>query len=40
MDAEAGWPDEVRTLCAALRASANGKSGRYRESLRKRAPTA
>jgi UDP-N-acetylglucosamine acyltransferase len=35
MENEDGWPQEVRCLCAALRASAAGRSGRYRESLRK-----
>jgi len=38
MEREDGWPEEVRYLCAALRASAAGKHGRYRESLRKRPP--
>jgi len=36
MDKEADWPPEVRALCQALHDSAAGKSGRYRESLRKR----
>ncbi len=35
---EDGWPEEVRRLCASLRASAAGRSGRYRESLRKKPP--
>lgn len=35
---EVGWPVEVRQLCAALRASAAGRHGRYRESLRRRPP--
>jgi UDP-N-acetylglucosamine acyltransferase len=38
MDGEPGWPEEVRVLCASLRASADGKHGRYRESLRKKPP--
>jgi UDP-N-acetylglucosamine acyltransferase len=38
MDGEDGWPEEVRILCAALRSSAAGKHGRYRESLRKKPP--
>jgi len=38
MENEVGWPQEVRDLCDALRASAAGKSGRYRESLRRRPP--
>ena len=38
MENEEGWPQEVRHLCLALRASAAGKSGRYRESLRKQPP--
>ena len=38
MEREDGWPDEVRHLCASLRASAAGTSGRYRESLRKKPP--
>jgi len=38
MEHEDGWPDEVRHLCASLRASAAGTSGRYRESLRKKPP--
>ena len=36
MENEDGWPEEVRRLCTSLRASAAGKSGRYRESLRKK----
>ncbi|MBL7140830.1 MAG: acyl-ACP--UDP-N-acetylglucosamine O-acyltransferase [Planctomycetes bacterium] len=36
MENENGWPDEVRHLCAALRHSAAGRSGRYRETLRRR----
>jgi len=35
MENEDGWPEEVRCLCASLRASAAGRSGRYRESLRR-----
>ncbi len=35
MENEDGWPEEVRRLCASLRASAAGRSGRHRESLRK-----
>jgi len=38
MDREDGWPEEVRILCAALHASAAGKHGRYRESLRRKPP--
>jgi len=38
LEREDGWPAEVRFLCAFLRASANGKHGRYRESLRKKPP--
>jgi len=38
MENEDGWPQEVRDLCAALRASAAGKNGRYRESLRAKPP--
>lgn len=38
LDQEKGWPEEVRYLCDHLRASAAGKHGRYRESLRKRPP--
>ena len=38
MSRETGLPDEVLHLCAALGASAAGRSGRYRESLRKRPP--
>ena len=38
MEKEDGWPEEVRYLCAALRSSASGKHGRYRESLRKKSP--
>jgi len=38
MDREDGWPDEVRHLCDTLHASAAGRNGRYRESLRKRPP--
>ena len=35
MGDEDGWPQQVVDLCAALRASAAGKSGRYREALRR-----
>jgi len=35
MENEDGWPEEVRCLCASLRASAAGRGGRYRESLRR-----
>ena len=35
MEREDDWPEEVRYLCAFLRASAIGRHGRYRESLRK-----
>ena len=35
LEGEDGWPEEVRYLCAFLRASALGKHGRYRESFRK-----
>jgi UDP-N-acetylglucosamine acyltransferase len=38
MDNEDGWPEEVRYLCASLRATGSGRNGRYRESLRKRPP--
>jgi len=38
MESENGWPDEVRHLCAVLRHSAAGRSGRYREALRRRPP--
>lgn len=38
LENEDGWPPEVRSLCVSLRASAAGKSGRYRESLRKKPP--
>ena len=38
MEHEDGWPEEVRYLCAFLRAAAQGKHGRYRESLRKKSP--
>jgi UDP-N-acetylglucosamine acyltransferase len=38
MDQEGGWPPEVRYLCGFLRASAQGRHGRYRESLRKKPP--
>ncbi|MCX5682632.1 MAG: acyl-ACP--UDP-N-acetylglucosamine O-acyltransferase [Planctomycetota bacterium] len=38
MEKEEGWPEEVRFLCEFLRASASGKHGRYRESLRKKPP--
>jgi len=38
MENEDGWPREVRDLCVALRASAAGKNGRYREALRKKSP--
>ena len=36
LEQEDGWPAEVRYLCDFLRASASGKHGRYRESLRKK----
>jgi UDP-N-acetylglucosamine acyltransferase len=36
MDNEADWPQQVRDLCLALRHSAAGRNGRYRESLRRR----
>jgi UDP-N-acetylglucosamine acyltransferase len=36
MKHEPEWPDDVRFLCEALHNSANGKHGRYRESLRKK----
>jgi UDP-N-acetylglucosamine acyltransferase len=36
MEHETDWPAEVRFLCQFLRLSADGKHGRYRESLRKR----
>ena len=39
MEREDGWPEEVRYLCTFLRASAAGKHGRYRESLRKVPPS-
>jgi UDP-N-acetylglucosamine acyltransferase len=38
MGREDGWPEEVRYLCDFLRRSADGKHGRYRESLRKTPP--
>ncbi len=38
MGREDGWPEEVRYLCEFLRRSADGKHGRYRESLRKTSP--
>jgi len=38
MEKEEGWGEEVRYLCAALRATSSGRHGRYRESLRKRPP--
>jgi len=38
MESENGWPDEVRHLCAALRHSAAGRNGRYREILRRHPP--
>ncbi len=38
MDAEDGWPEEVRYLCTFLRQSAEGRHGRYRESLRRGSP--
>jgi hypothetical protein len=38
MEKEGGWPAEVQFLCDFLRASATGKHGRYRESLRKKPP--
>jgi UDP-N-acetylglucosamine acyltransferase len=38
MESETDLPPEVRTLCEALRSSAAGKHGRYRESLRRRPP--
>jgi UDP-N-acetylglucosamine acyltransferase len=38
MEKEDGWPEEVRYLCGALRATGAGRHGRYRESLRKRPP--
>jgi len=38
LDREDGWPEDVRVLCRALRASAAGRHGRYRESLRKKPP--
>jgi UDP-N-acetylglucosamine acyltransferase len=38
LEQENGWPAEVRYLCDFLRASASGKHGRYRESLRKKSP--
>jgi UDP-N-acetylglucosamine acyltransferase len=36
LEQEDGWPEEVRYLCDFLRASASGKHGRYRESLRRK----
>ncbi len=36
LEKEDGWPRQVVDLCAALRASAAGKSGRYREALRRK----
>ncbi|HUX01654.1 MAG: acyl-ACP--UDP-N-acetylglucosamine O-acyltransferase [Phycisphaerae bacterium] len=36
LEQEDGWPQEVRYLCECLRASAAGKHGRYRESLRRK----
>jgi UDP-N-acetylglucosamine acyltransferase len=38
MDREPEWPEEVRFLCQSLHATAAGKHGRYRESLRKKPP--
>ncbi len=35
MENEPGWPPEVRLLCQALRNSAAGRNGRYREILRR-----
>jgi UDP-N-acetylglucosamine acyltransferase len=38
LEREDGWPEEVRYLCDFLRASAAGKHGRFRESLRRKPP--
>jgi UDP-N-acetylglucosamine acyltransferase len=38
MDAEDGWPEEVRYFCAFLRRAGEGKHGRYREVLRQKPP--
>jgi UDP-N-acetylglucosamine acyltransferase len=40
MEHEPEWPEVVRFLCQFLRDSANGKHGRYRESLRGKKPSA